>query len=204
MSLNKNSCESIREHIEAYLDGELDRNDCVALETHCASCAACARELSLARRVREELRTLPVFPAPARAIAAAERRIHASKVVRLPVRGPNRRMRAVLVAAAAVVVAASVWLGTRSRTPSTPQYSEAEIRQATGELALAFGYVDRYSAQAANIIHNDVLEQRVAPQIERALNTSREAVIDDAIVPGIRRAVRDSDSNVTSPRPGRS
>jgi len=199
-----NSCESIREHIDGYIDGELGRRDCEALEAHCASCAACARELAVARRVREELRALPVFTAPARTIAAAESRINASRVMRLPARRPNHRVRAVLVAAVAVIVAASVWLGMRSRTPSTPEYSQAEIRQATGELALAFGYVDRYSAQAAEIIHDDVLEQRVAPQIERALNTSREAVIDDAIVPGIRRAVRDSGLNVTSPPPGRS
>ena len=204
MSVNWNSCDAVRDRIDAYLDGELDSAGCAALEQHCAACRPCGRELALARRVHAELRSLPVLSAPERTIAAAEREIATSNVVQLRVPARRRRTRTLLAAAAVVVAAASVWFAMHSRTAPPPGYSDAEIRQASEELALAFGYVDHYSNQAAAIIENDVIQRRVAPRIGRALNTSREAVIDDAIVPGIRRAVRESGLNVTSPPPGRS
>jgi hypothetical protein len=70
-------------------------------------------------------------------------------------------MAAALAAAAVVVVGAIVWQHSRE-----PKYSEADVRRATAEMAMAFSYVDRYSD---GVVREDVLEKRVMPPIERSL-----------------------------------
>lgn len=182
MPETSNPCEWTLEHIEPYLDGELDAGERAGLEGHCVVCAGCARELSFAIRLRRELRSLPVFPAPHYVVAAAE---HAaatasSNVVALPVSRTRRRLALPLVAAAAAALVAAGWFGIKERSRSTG-YSEAEIRRASEELALAFKYVDKYSD---GVVCDDVIEKRVAPSIQRAL--------------------RAAGSDVTSPPPNRS
>jgi hypothetical protein len=67
-------------------------------------------------------------------------------------------------------------------------------------VALAFGYVDHYSNDAAAIVRDDVIGKRVMPRIERALGVPGDAAVHDAIVPGLKKAER----GVTSPPPDRS
>ena len=76
------------------------------------------------------------------------------------------------------------------------------MRRAAAEVALAFDYVDRYGDHAADIVRDDVIEKRVMPRIERALGAAGNPAAHDAIVPGLKKAIRAPD--VTSPPPDRS
>jgi anti-sigma factor RsiW len=175
--MSSNPCEWTLEYIEPYLDGEMDAGERAGFEAHCVVCASCARELSFAIRIRRELRSLPPLGAPERVVEAAAREVIESKIVPLTV-ARTRRNYALPALAAAIALVAAVWFGIHERRP---EYSEAEIRRASAEMALAFRYVDRYSD---GVVRDDVMEKRVVPHIERAL---REAGLD-----------------VTSPPPGRS
>jgi anti-sigma factor RsiW len=204
MSDHYMNCEAFRDRVDAFLDGELGADERAAMEAHAADCRSCAREMELARRIRDGLHALPVFGAPARVLETAAREAASSKVVPLRARRAVRPRILAAVAAALALVSLAVWSSLNQRASRAPEISDAEIRRATAEVALAFGYVDRYSDEAAGIVREDVFEKRVAPRIERALNTSRDAAIRDALVPGVKRAVRESGFNVTSPPPGRS
>jgi anti-sigma factor (TIGR02949 family) len=174
------SCEWAIEHIEPYLDGEIEDGARAALESHCTTCAACARELSLAIRIRRDLRARPVYAAPAHVIEQAAHEITptASNVIPLRTRRLRRRLALPLAAAAVAVVAAALWFG--NARLNSQDYSDEEIRRAHAELAMAFGYVDRYSD---GVLREEVFEKRVVPTIERAVRGNED---------------------VTSPPPGRS
>jgi anti-sigma factor RsiW len=198
------NCEQVRDHIDEYLDGSLDAGTRAGLEAHGAGCVRCARELRLAHRVHAELRALPALAAPGGVVdAAAQAAARTPRVVTSPVRATQRRWISV-VAAAFVLVAAATWLNIDHRRTPEPEFTAAEVRRAREELALAFVYVDRYSSRAADLLRDDVLERRVVPRVERALASSGEAAIHDALVPGLRRVIGDTTRDVTSPTPERS
>src|SRR5262245_51926138 len=171
MSERKPNCEWVLEHVEAFVDGELGDGETAAVTAHCATCGECMRELDLAIRVRRELRSLPSFKAPAHVINAAEREADAPVSNVIPIRQRTRRQTvvragAVVAAAAVIAIAAMVWQHSRE-----PQYSEADVRRATAEMAMAFSYVGRYSD---GVVREDVIQKRVMPPIERAISTTPE------------------------------
>lgn len=43
MTDRSTDCERLLRRVSAYLDGELDAPQCVAIEEHCAGCAECRR-----------------------------------------------------------------------------------------------------------------------------------------------------------------
>lgn len=167
MSERKPNCEWVLERVEAFVDGELGPGERAAVTAHCATCGACTRELDLAIRVRRELRSLSSHPAPAHVIDAAALEASTTNVVPIPTQRRTRnvvRIAAALAAAAVVMIGAVVWQHARE-----PRYTEDDVRRATAEMALAFGYVDRYSD---GVVREDVLEKRVMRHIERAISTS--------------------------------
>jgi anti-sigma factor RsiW len=161
-------CEWVRDRIEPYLDMEIGGAERAAFESHCAGCASCARELSLAIRIRAEFRSLPAFAVPPRVVEQAARRIESASSNVIPLSAPRRRRRlvfsALAAAALAVAVAAALWSDSARRHDAG--YSEAEIRRARASLALAFGLVGRYSD---GVVREEVFEKRVVPTIERAV-----------------------------------
>jgi anti-sigma factor RsiW len=182
-------CSWTLERIDAFLDNEIDAVERARFLAHVNGCTRCADELALAGRVLSELRSLPAFDAPEHIVEAAARAgVVASapraKVIALP-RPHGRARHAVPAVAAALALAATVlWYAAHQRDLDRERVTDAEVREATAELALAFGYVDKYSEHAAAIVRDDVIEKHVVPRIERAM--------------------RGAGRNVTSPPPGRS
>jgi anti-sigma factor (TIGR02949 family) len=206
MSERTRDCEWTRDRLDAFVDGELAADERDAVRDHCASCDTCSRELEMAGRIRDELHAFPALDAPAGLVEAAERAAAAANHARVvPLR--RRRVtepvrRTAIIAAAVTLIGVAVWVGVRDRATREPQASEADVRRATAEVALAFGYVDHYGDHAADIVRDDVIGKRVMPRIERALSAAQNPAAHDAIVPGLKRAVRARD--VTSPPPDRS
>src|ERR1700754_2526078 len=59
-------CDTARDLLHPYLDGELDRAAVDELEVHLFSCAACRDELASLEHVRSQVRQAPRFRAPRR------------------------------------------------------------------------------------------------------------------------------------------
>ena len=198
------NCTTVRDRIDAFVDGELEPGERSALETHCTHCESCARELRVAVDIRDALRALPVLTVPHHVIDAAERDVRIPHIVPVPARRAAHRYVPAIAAALAVVVAGAWFVSSQRHSSPATGFSDAEIRRASEDMALAFSYVDRYSIEAAELVTDDVLSKRVAPRIERALTTSGEAAVHDALMPGLKRAVRESGLGVTSPSSTRS
>jgi anti-sigma factor RsiW len=59
------TCDDVERLAGAYVDGELDLERALALETHVAGCAACAGRLEQTRALARTLQAAPYFRAPA-------------------------------------------------------------------------------------------------------------------------------------------
>ena len=168
-------CEWVLENLDAFVDHELGEAGHAAVTAHCAHCGSCTRELEMAIRVRKLLRSMPAFEAPAHVVGAAEKQIQAgaSNVVALPARRASRTLRsAALVAAARILVVAGAFVIQTQRAARERAATDAEVRRASAQLAMAFNYVDRYST---GVVREDVMQKRVLPHIERAISpTSRD------------------------------
>ncbi len=57
-------CETLKELMEAYVEGELDESERKAAEVHIASCESCKRELALTRSIPRLVSSLPTPPVP--------------------------------------------------------------------------------------------------------------------------------------------
>lgn len=117
------SCSRMENKILGYVDGRLKESERLEVEKHLATCAACRLRVNEFRAVSSLLDELPVIePSP-----AFDLRVHA-RVAALPVKQSwwALFMPAPRVAiAAAMLVAATVWVGTRPNTP--PQIAQEDI-----------------------------------------------------------------------------
>jgi anti-sigma factor RsiW len=58
-------CKFVRDHLDAYVDAELEPTPVIDFERHLDTCSGCRNELSLARLLQRSLRELPNTPASA-------------------------------------------------------------------------------------------------------------------------------------------
>lgn len=197
-------CAWVLDRIDAYLDGAeagLGATESRRVETHVAGCAGCARELAFARQCRDELRELPRFDPPQRVIDEAAREsareaARESLAAAIPLRRHVQLPRwTVAVAAALSIAAAGLWW---SRAHETSVEDTAAVEEASFEAAVAFAYVGKYTDRTRHLIRDDVIGLRIVLPMHRAFSASREAVIDDALVPGMRRAIDESGLGATS------
>jgi anti-sigma factor RsiW len=118
------TCDDVEPLVDAYVDGELDFERALAVETHVAGCAACAARLERARTLARTMKTAPYFRAPevlALRVRATTAAASATVQTRRPDAGRGRQLRwwpwLIPVASAAVVVLAVAGLLSRRATP---------------------------------------------------------------------------------------
>jgi anti-sigma factor RsiW len=68
-------CAAIMEGISAYLDGELERTECAAIERHCGGCARCAAVVEALQRTVGLCRGVANAPLPEHVRARAQESI---------------------------------------------------------------------------------------------------------------------------------
>lgn len=118
------NCQVFRRLFDRYQDDSIDTEDRRALEGHLAFCEVCREQLSWERRVRNELRNLPVPPMrkafAAQAIAAA--------VSQQPARKPLRRRMVGLAVAASLLagIAIGVVVQRQAQDTATPMVQLAQ------------------------------------------------------------------------------
>lgn len=169
------ACAECEPLIEAYLDGELAAAETAGLESHLAHCAACTGELALARRVRDELRELPLVACPPAVSRAALHYAAAHPPLGERLRRFWSRRRVwqpafVMVLVAALGVAYYRLAGPAVAPPPAPPpaYSSAEIARAEVELKLAFAYLGEIGDKARDSFGTEV-EQRVVVPLSRSI-----------------------------------
>ena len=117
------SCSRMENKILGYVDGRLKESERLEVEKHLATCSACRLRVNEFRAVNSLLDELPVIePSP-----AFDLRVHA-RVAAEPIRQswwawmlPAPRV----AFAAAMLLLATVWVGTRPNTP--PQIAQEDI-----------------------------------------------------------------------------
>jgi|SRR5215469_3154807 len=117
------SCSRMENKILGYVDGRLKESERLEVEKHLATCSACRLRVDEFRAVNSLLDELPVIePSP-----AFDLRVHA-RVAAEPIRQswwawmlPAPRV----AFAAAILLLATVWVGTRPNTP--PQIAQEDI-----------------------------------------------------------------------------
>lgn len=163
-------CDWVRDRVDLYVDRapeSLDDGERALVARHAAGCAACARDIEMAARIRNELRSLPAPALAADVIARAEREI-AGVVPIGPRRSPRRW--AVAVAAAAVAGVATVALlrpaGDTIDTAATAPDAQA-VEMAARDAALALAYVGKYTRRTGHIVEHEV-EESMRRALERS------------------------------------
>ncbi|HEX5133467.1 MAG TPA: zf-HC2 domain-containing protein [Candidatus Krumholzibacteria bacterium] len=197
------TCAWVEERIDAFLDGDdggLAHAERDAVETHAATCPACAREVAMAARVLAGLRAFPNHPVPASVLAAAERAIaEPPRIVAAP--APARsRFRIVDWLPATLAAAALVALVATARWSPAPtpraDLAGAGVAEAARETVLALSYLNRYARMTGEIVTDEILEKHLVGTVERTLDNE---VFDGSIVPPLRRAVEKSGIVETKP-----
>jgi anti-sigma factor (TIGR02949 family) len=169
-------CTWVEEHIEAYVDRELAREDTNALEKHLAACGHCRRELALAERVRSELRALPELECDDRVTDEVIGQIEGPRH-RAPLRSPSwwlggRLRPALAVAAAVLIITASVVFVQLRRGQA--RYTPDQIERAEKALRWTFAYLNEVSRQSGEAVRDEVFEAGVIEPVQRAVGSQRQ------------------------------
>ncbi|MFZ5623889.1 MAG: anti-sigma factor family protein [Gemmatimonadota bacterium] len=174
------TCREARDRIEAYVDPHeraLTTDDVAALEAHLESCAACRRQVDLARALLGELRNLPRSIEPPAAVwPAVARQTGARGRARVAQRWP------LLAAAALLLVALSSGI-TALLVRRTPVVATAPTPRAAPEAAYASAAAELTRALAAE-------RHRLRPETLATLERNL-AVIDQAIAESRAALARD-------------
>jgi len=167
------TCSWTHDHIDAYLDGDLDERNATALERHVHSCERCGEELALARRLVSELRGMPNLRCPDevsdRVLAYAERNGRRADGwwSRVRALAANRAFAPAVVAAFVVVVIVSALVVDNTRRP---RYTPEEIALAEAQLKWTFTYMNEVGRQTGAVVREDVLEASFVKPVRQAVD----------------------------------
>lgn len=159
-------CDQACDRLEAWIDGDLDRQAADEVRRHVEGCPSCRRELELAEEVRATLRDLPGFEPPARVLQAVR---SATVEQPAPIVGWTRPVAAVTAVAAAVLLALSL---APERKASTPQTNAAEVERVTAETRLALAYLGSAARRAEARVKSSVIEDRAVVATLNGVSTS--------------------------------
>ena len=169
-------CADVLDRLDAWIDGDLDRTEAMAVEAHFDSCPACQAELRLAEEVLVELRAMPEFTVPDRVLQEVRRKTRprgVEKVLSLLPSGVRRPLPAAAALAAVVlaVVLVAPWGGR-----DAPEYSDEEIQRVTAETRLALAYVGSISRRAELRVKERVLDEGVAAEALRDVSRTFQII----------------------------
>jgi anti-sigma factor (TIGR02949 family) len=177
-------CSDVLARLEELIDGDLSRDESAAMRAHLAGCTGCAREARLAEAVQSELGALPEFDTPPEVLAAVRWTAGSEQ----PGRRPGR-LRPVLAAAAAVLVAALVGLLWLQQPPSSPSLDDPEVARAAAETRYALALVGAVGRRAGL---EDLFGERVLSPTVRSVARSLRERLSSSL--GVRPEVSTEDA----------
>jgi len=137
-------CETVKELLEAYIEGELDESKQKAVEAHISSCESCKQELALTRSIPRLVSSLPTPPVPEDIIPNTLKQIREAPTARwqwLRSFGVFLSRRWQLTAVGTLVLAALLFGISYQRMHSGSEMTEAEVAAAAEDIKLALGIV---------------------------------------------------------------
>jgi|GEM_PF-2258885 len=179
-------CQWAQERIEAFLEGDLSPEETRQLEQHIAQCNACFEELEMARQVRATLQDIPGEICPDRVVEDVLSRIEREDSAPEASRGFAGIWRALLkgwMPAAAVLALVFAALFMLKAPPQhtmqkgdfpAKKVAPEKLARARHELEITFAYIGSVSSQSARRVYADVVEQGIAPPLEKALQRTIE------------------------------
>jgi anti-sigma factor RsiW len=181
------TCDRVRDRLQGYDEGTLDRAERAQVAGHLAECPDCQADLDALTRLGPALAALPRRIEPPadlwRGIAPRLRRAGGARRVMVPVWA--------LVAAALVLVAGSAALTVTLTRPEAPEaapnaFSAAEARYMQAAVQLSTLYSRRRDSLSPQT--RVVLERNLAT-IEKALGEARDALDRDPANPALEAVV---------------
>lgn len=174
-SNDRTDCRQVGESLELWLDGELERSAAEPIREHLQSCSICAAEAQLSKAVRDGLRALPEWDAPATTLASI---LEQTSRARAPRRRWSRlalglpRPAWVAMATAATLALAFGLTVLRQPAPQPQTYDEAAIAQATAEARFALIKTGLLTAKAGRIVRDRALRDQILVPTRRSLEQS--------------------------------
>lgn len=179
MPVSREHCFWVQNRIEAFIDNELCDSELTTFELHVDTCAWCREELSLARTIAGELRSLSTIRCPQSVIEKAA----ASTALRPgPIDGgrvgnirtwlerlyrpiPKPAMVAAIVFAFAALLLVlphdTARIGDIAHPPDYAQVSAEDAQEVADEVALAFSYVNKYTLRTNEVARQGTLLENV-------------------------------------------
>ena len=138
-------CETVKELLEAYIEGELDKSEQEALEAHISSCESCKKELALTQSIPRLVSSLASNPPVQEDIIPNTlERLHEAPTARrrwIGSLGAFLSRRWPLPVAASLLLAVFVLGISYQIINREPEITEAEVASAAEDIKLALGIV---------------------------------------------------------------
>ena len=175
-------CTRLRNEIERFVDDDLDPVTVLAFRNHLAECAGCRDEVTLAREIREELRSLLQMDAPAAVLArvrdeaardqARSRRTWWLALQPLPIWAAAGAL--VLVAVLGPVLILRERTEVARAEPTGVEIDAARLERATEEARVALAYVGQVSRRTGLEIRDGVLFERLVKPAAESLSSLKQ------------------------------
>jgi anti-sigma factor RsiW len=173
-------CARVSESIESYLDGDLSTGESARTEGHLLTCPRCRHEMSLAKGVMKELRSLPKLECPDRVTERVFAEVEAveptgrtlrvfiktwafGRVLGIP--------RPALAGALALLVVFSSLMIERLNEP-VEQASAEEIAQAEAAIKWTFAYVHEVGRRSGLAVRDEVFGAGLVEPAQRAVRST--------------------------------
>jgi anti-sigma factor RsiW len=166
-------CAWVSDNIDMHIDGELSGESLMRFDSHVHDCLRCQHELASARRVLNELWTMPAMECPDEVIGSVHREVAAAQAV------PKRQRFSWLRAAwfrpalagafTAVAIMSSLYIVdiNRSQAPTAQEVAEAEAA-----LRWTLAYVSDVSRDA---VMKEAVEGGLVGGLQRAHRSMKKA-----------------------------
>jgi len=154
-------CEQVIDHLESWIDGELENGFAEEMNRHVQSCSQCQAEYELAAQIQARLGRLPAFDLPPEVLDRVRSETEGNSGSRR-VAGWLHGSAIRPAAKAAAIGAMALLLGvvvTGRRTPA-PQLSTAEVETVTAQTRLALAYLGDVARRAESGTAARVVEER--------------------------------------------
>jgi anti-sigma factor RsiW len=131
-------CALVRNHLDAYVDGELEPSPSATLETHLHTCPVCRDELVMSRALKRAVHGLP------RPAVSESMRANVIRALDQAERGESGSRRSIAFTAGLAVAAAALLAVVALKRPEPPPVASAEPPSAIGMPAqqVRFGFGD--------------------------------------------------------------